>query len=251
MKITMDSIDLTEKIKDYARLVGETSEQATVRYGVATARNLAQFTEPKKSSVKSRKLSAITTMLRVCTPRPTRLINRLKSGKEQRARFGRLWFNVDPSRIVDSANELWNIIENHREGKDGNTRYLAPQNKYFCKDSDFNKVVRKRALLWGAAKGAWIGAGKAVSRFQSGLSRIDIGRNFISWAHKHTDKGTGSVTGKGHKTVITLTNKTAGGASERGLSKSDTDLALSVARRSVLKYYAAEMRRLKIKKGGK
>lgn len=245
MRIEMKPIDIISKLSDYAKKVGETNRQATVRYGVATARNLAQFTEPKKSSSKSRKLSAINTMLRVCSPRPAKFITRLRSGKEQRARFGSVWVTVNPSRIVGSAGELWNVIENHREGPGGRTRALTPQNKYLCKDSDFNKVVKKRALLWGIAKGSWIGAGMDVAKHESGLSQIGIGKNFISWAQKHANKGKGSVTGRGHKTTVTLTSKTAGAARDRGLSDSDTLLAETVARKSLLKYYSAELRRIK------
>jgi hypothetical protein len=152
--------------------------------------------------------------------------------------------------MIDSDSQLWRVIELNRVN--GKTKKRSPETRYICKQSDYNRVATKRARLWGAAKGAWIGAGMAIARKQSGLDRINIGKNFLGWAHRHANKGRGRQSGRNDNTTVILTNKTTGAAKRQGLSPSAAQTALSIARKAVFAYYSKRLRTMKIKgRGGR
>jgi hypothetical protein len=249
MRFEVDMGDVGVSLDRFAHRVGETTEQATVRYGVAAARSLAEATEPKRSTAGSRKKKAAATMRRVVEPMGARDFNKLAKQKKPRVKLGGQWVPLRNRGLIHSVRDLWSIIEIHRVN--GKTKKLPPTERYICKQADFNKVVRSRTKLWGAAKGAWIGAGQDVARRQSGMNRISIGKNFLSWAQKHASKGRGIKVGRDHDTTIHLTNNTTGAAKPAGLSIASAQAAIQKARRAVWAYYAGELRRMRIGKGSR
>jgi hypothetical protein len=256
MRFEVDMGDVGVSLDRFAHRVGETTEQATVRYGVAAARSLAEATEPKRSTVKSRRKSTEVFMRRVVMSMNGNTINKLMKNGGGRIRItksgskGSEWSTIGVDRIITNANALWRWIESNRVG--GKTKDLsAKTQKRVCSKTVFDSVAKRRSGLWGAAKGAWIGAGMDIARRQAGLNRISIGKNFIPWVKKHAPKGSGRQTGRDHDTAVLLTNNTTGAAKSTGLSIADIQSALNKARRAVWSYYAGELRRMRIGKGSR
>ena len=233
-----------------ASKVGETTEQATVRFGVAAARGLATETQPKRSTAGSRKKKAAAQMRKVVEPMGARDFNKLRKQAKPRVKLGGQWLALDKRRLIESDRQLWGIIENNRV--QGKTSKLPRDQRYICKQSDYNKVATRRAKLWGAAKGAWLGAGRDIARRQSGLDRINIGKNFLGWTARHHGKGNGKQAGRNHDTAVYLVNNTTGAAKSSGLSASGANRSLATARKALFGYYSKRLRAMKIKgKGGK
>tara|TARA_R110002020_G_C16182965_1_gene764994 strand:+ start:148 stop:897 length:750 start_codon:yes stop_codon:yes gene_type:complete len=246
----VDMWDVSTMLGEYAHEIGETTEQGTIRFGVAVSRELAKATNPLKSTAGSRKKNAAAQMRKVVEPMGARDFNKLRKQAKPRVKLGGQWYAFDKRRLIESDRQLWDIIENNRV--QGKTRKLPRDQRYICKQSDYNKVATRRAKLWGAAKGAWIGAGQRLARTQSGLDRINIGKNFLGWAHRHTDKGRGRQQGKDHSSIVYLVNNTTGAAKDAGLSPKRAHLALHHARKALFKYYGKRLRSMKVKgKGGK
>lgn len=244
----VDMGDIGVSMDMFAHKVGETTEQATVRYGVAAARGLATETQPKRSTAGSRKKKAAAQMRRVIEPMGARDFSKLSKSKNPRAKMDGQWVSVDRGRLIEGDRNVWRVIEANRQR--GMTRKLKREDRFICKQSDFNKVATRRAKLIGAAKGAWLGAGKDISRMQEGMDRNTIGKNFLGWTQKHSSKGTGRKVGRGHDTTAQLTNNTTGAAKNSGLSVSGIKKAIFVARRSVFQYYAKRLKAMKIKGRG-
>ena len=246
----VDVSDVGEKLHMLAEEINETSTQSTVRLGVGAARALAQATEPRKSTVGSRKKKAAAAMRRVVEPMGARDFNKLRKQAKPRVKLGGQWYAFDKRRLIEDDRQLWRVIENNRVN--GKTKKRPPQTRYICKQATFNKVATRRAKLWGAAKGAWIGAGQEIARREKGIDRLSIGKNFLSWTQKHTRKGSGKQVGKGDWTTAILQNNTTGAAKNEGLSRSSVMKALHLGRKATFGYYRARLSAMKVKgKGGK
>lgn len=242
--------DIGPSLDALAHSVGETTEQATLRYAVGVSRTLAEETEPKKSTVRSRKEKAAAVMRKVVEPMPTRYFARLQRDRKERAKLEGEWGPVDPSRLLGSDRMVWATVEKHRDSK-GRTRELSRADRYFCKEADFNRVVRRRARLWGVAKGSWLGAGMDLARRQQGLNRLAIGKNFLAWAQRHADKGKGWQLGSGHETTAVLGSRASALRGSQALSRGSVVRAMSKARRAVFSYYSREWDRMHKKVGAR
>jgi len=149
---------------------------------------------------------------------------------------------------LNSPEEIDQWVDEHR-GRNGHAR-LGGDRKAICRKADFNKALRARKTRAGMAKGSWIGAGQRLARRQRGAKRINIGKNFLSWTHRHANKGRGAKVGGGDNTTVLLTNNTTGAAKNEGLSMSAANTALNIARKSVFAYYSKRLRSMKIKGRG-
>lgn len=239
----VDAREVGVTLDRFAHLVGETTEQATIRLGVAVARNLAQETNPQRSTASKRKKAAAATMRRVVEPMPARHFNKLKKQTRPRVKLEGRWVEIPRAHLLEGESEIYRTVERNRVM--GRTRALPREQRYVCKEADFNRVVRKRAQLWGVAKGSWLGAGMEIGRRQKGLQRNTIGANFLAWAQKHAGKGSGRQDGRDHETTVTLTSRTAGAASAKGLSVAGAHRAITRARKALFAYYKAELRRMR------
>ena len=246
----VDVSDVGEKLHMLAEEINETSTQSTVRLGVGAARALAQATEPRKSTVGSRKKKAAAAMRRVVEPMGARDFNKLRKQAKPRVKLGGQWYPLDKRNLIDDDRQLWRIIEGNRVN--GKTKKRPPGFRYICKQATFNKVATRRAKLWGAAKGAWIGAGQDIARTQKGLNRINIGKNLLGWAHHHARKGRGRVAVSNFRAEVTLVNNTTGAAKSDGLPQKRISDALHKARKLMWNYYRERLRSMKVKgKGGR
>ena len=241
--ITIDMKDVGVSLDNFAYQAGETTEQATYRFGVAAARGLATETAPRKKSVAQLKKRTRAQMHKVCMEVKSAVyFRKLARGIYSRIKMSDRWTEVRPDRIVENAAELDRVIERHRDQR-GRTKPLRREERYVCKRADFNKVVRDRAKRWGVAKGAWLGAGDRISRMQKGLDRNTIGKNFLRFAQRHKKAGTGYRMGESHKTSVFLQSKAQAAAYSEGLDMARTRSALRRAQKSVFTYYKAEIRR--------
>lgn len=248
MEIKVDMRDVGTTLDIFAESVGETTEQATVRLAVGVARGLAEYTQPRTLKTKGkRKAKAAATMRRVVEPVEPKFFTALKRGRYKRIKIGLEWVEVDPRRMLESVQDVWDVVERNRDKATGKTRKLNPSEKYLCRRSVFNKVATKRERLWGVAKGSWIGAGQSAAKKQKGLDRISIGKNFLSWAQRHADKGQSVQVGEDHNTAIILGSRAKSLAGNGALSNGDIDRAIKNARRGMFKYYAARLRMMRRK----
>lgn len=237
MNIEVDMGDVGVSLDVWGREVGETTEQVTIRYGVAVARQLAEFTAPvgkRKPSAEKLRRMASGAMRRVIEPLDSRHFNKLKRAKRPRAKIDGKWIEVKRGQFIEGDRNIWAIVEAHRIG--GKTRDLKPEERYICKRPEFNRVRQRRTKLWGAAKGAWIGAGQQIAKQQEGMQRINIGKNFLGWTHRHANKGRAEKHGGGDNTSVYLVNKTRGGAK---LSSTYIHRAMHYARKTLFRYYGA------------
>ena len=171
--------------KKFRKKFGDSSNSALLRAGVFAAREAADLTSPpgkkRKKIVGAIKAGALAVLSPV---KPATFAKILKSGKVRRGRGGR--FKAIPSsQILVGADQIERWIESHR-GPDGRTKKLSLDKKGACKLPDYNKALAARNRTAGMAKGAWLGAGIAVSRKGGGEV---IGKSFMKWAQKHTAGG--------------------------------------------------------------
>ena len=172
--------------KKFRKKFGDSSNDALLRAGVFTAREAALLTAPPGKSKKKIMGAIEAGALAVLSPVKAATFAKIqKSGKVRRGRGGRFKV-IPPAQILAGAAKIEQWIESHR-GPDGRTKDLPLEKKGACKTVDYRKARAARKRTGGMAKGAWLGAGIAVSR-KGGGGRI--GKNFMGWAQKHSDGGT-------------------------------------------------------------
>ena len=251
----------------WASKVGETTEQATVRLAVGVARSMMNATRPrtggkkakgKPSDIQKIKAKAAAQMRKVVESVEPKYFTQIKNGRKRvngktvkvtSMKLGGQWVKINPEKILETESDIWRVVERHRES-DGKTKDLKKRDRYVCKRTTFNRVAKKRAGLWGVAKGSWYGAGVAAARRQKGLDRLSIVAP--AWIKKHAPKGRSRQAGEGHKTEITLGSSAVSMRGNGALSVGDMQTAVKIAREGVFNYYGKRLRAMKIKgKGAK
>jgi len=187
-------LELTAKIdpKKFAKFrkkFGDTSNQALLRVAVGAAREAAILTEVRGKS-KKKQIDSIVTGARInIVAIPGRDFNKLASKRRPGFQFNRQWVRLRPNQLLRDADAVNEFIEKQRDGR-GRVQKLKARDKAVCRKPDMTKTLVRRKKLAGVAKGSWIGAAKKASRLSRGPQRAKIGKNFLSWAQKHSDKGT-------------------------------------------------------------
>ena len=250
-----------------ASKVGETTEQATVRFAVGVARGVMNATSPKKGGKRAKgaptdmqknKGKAAAQMRKVVESVEPKYFTAIKKGRRRvegkmvkvtSAKIGGRWVKIDPRKILDGDRAVWQAVEDHR-GSNGKTRALRGSEKYICSRTVFNRVATKRSRLWGAAKGSWYGAGIAAMRRQRGLDRLNI--KAPAWIKNHARKGQSRQIGKDHNTEVVLGSRAVSLRSNGALSVGDINTAIKIARKGVFQYYSKRLRAMKVKgRGGR
>lgn len=175
-----------KSFKEFRRKFGESSKAGLLRVAVFAAREAAAMTRPPGTGRKQI-IGAIEAGARaVCSPvKPKTFKQILKTGTTRRGRGGR-FFKLPASKILKGSHEISKFIDRQR-GSDGRTIELSLEQKAACKKTDYTKALAARKRRAGRAKGAWLGAGIAVSRIGGGER---IGKGFMKWAQKHKEEGT-------------------------------------------------------------
>lgn len=216
---------LERSLKRAAKGFGESSQQAVVRWGVQTARELAVATQVYGiGGARKKQANAIEAgMNAVLFIMPARSFNRRRRSGDKRP-------------MLDSPEAINKWVESQR-GKRGRTNPLPISEKGICKPADFRKALRMRVQKAGAAKGPWIGAGQSIAKAQRGSQQIRIGKNFLSYAQKHARLGKSTRPQLGFRPSASLTNTVGHVASSYVLKNNAIDRALAFGARKTATWY--------------
>jgi len=228
MKATFDMPKLERSLKHFAKDFGDTSAQAVVRWGVQACREVAFEAQPfGAKQVKERQRKAIVAdMMRVLYPVQSATPGMKKS---------RRWL------ATPQAVNSW--IDDNR-GKNHRTRELSENERKVCLFSTMKKAVTIRMKNAGIAKGGFIGAGQDIAKAQTGMDRINIGKNFLGYAQKHSRFGTSTKPQSGFSPVATLTNKASHTSKDYVITRGKIDKAIAFGLSKTVKWYQATLRAL-------
>jgi hypothetical protein len=137
--------------------------------------------------------------------------------------------------------EVSEWIDSNR--KRGRTKAVPINERPFCSEALFDKTIKARRQLAGIAKGGWIGAGQQIAMAQKGTDRINIGKNFLGYAQKHSKFGTATRPRTGFFPVASITNKSAHSGDSNVLKDSSAKQAIDWGLKKTVKWYASALRR--------
>lgn len=188
MHVQMDERQLRRALEKAGKRFGDTTEQAVLRWGVQTCRELAKDTQVhgKTSKAKKKQQDAIMgSMLAMVAPLKAMKVR----GKTVRGIWNGKPVSFPVSRLLKDASEINQFIESKRNQKGRTPKSIPIEEKRCCSLAQFNKARRIRYQAAGAAKGPWLGVGQKLARLQRGAGQIKIGKNFLGYAQKHAKYG--------------------------------------------------------------
>jgi len=227
IKASIDRPKLERSLKRFAKEFGDTNATAIARWGVQSCREAALETLPWKTkgsdSAKKQQQAAIQKDIgRVCNVQETVSRARRKAGGERLLQ--------SPADVIAWMDQ--NRAENHR------TRKLPPAQKKTVSRTVFTATVRLLMKHAGIAKGGFIGAGMEIAKAQKGANRIAIGKNFLSYAQKHSAFGSATRPRPGFATSATLKNRAAHTGSAYVLKKSGLKRAIEFGLKKTVQWYS-------------
>lgn len=240
LNASVDLGQLKRSIIREGRRFGDTGRQAVARWGVQAGRELAFQTQPfgNGGSRKTQEAAIEAGMKAVVLT----VEKAQKKGKTVRVtRNGKSW-NHPASRFLESPEELNQWVEAHRVGAHGHTRRLKISQVAVCRKTTFRKAFALRKRLAGKAKGPWLGAAMDIAKMQRGARQIRIGKNFMSYAQKHSAKGKAKKPLRGPFPIARLINNAAHVADSYVLKRSQITKALSMSGRKTLTWYKRAIR---------
>jgi hypothetical protein len=189
----VDMAKLQRSLRSAAKGFGESSKQAVIRWGVQTAREMAVETQVwGKSKTKGKQEGAMLAdafkVLAVIDGKRFR-----KSAKRRK-------------RELVTVEEINAWIDENQNPATGRTRKLPIEERKEVTEANFKKAMRARFKRAGMAKGGWLGAGQEIARAQTGQGRINIGRNFLGYAQKHSKFGSAKKPINPFKPITELRN---------------------------------------------
>lgn len=231
IKISVDEKQLRKSLQKASKEFGDTTQQAVARLSVQLARDLAYSTQDfgqkkdQQQAAIEAGMKAVVMPLKRVRKKGRTVVGTLPNGKRI------TWPN---SRFLDSVNDVNKWIDSLRTRRRGRTPSGLPFTKRAATTpTTFRKVLTMRKKKAGIAKGGWIGAGKAASKFQRGGKALRVGKNFISYAHKHSNFGRA----KRGRDTITLQNKSSHSKSPYVLSLSQIRKDMRFASQKTLEFY--------------
>jgi hypothetical protein len=238
IKAEFDIPKLTNSLKRAAKAFGDTNKTGVARLGVQVCREVAVSTQVHgKSGAKKKQENAIekgvNAVIAIVTDKEFRL---LQSGKRKNAKIRNRWVQVETARLLPDVERCHEWIESHR-GPKGHTPRLDQFNIGVAPKSVVLKVIRARKARAGIAKGGWIGAGMAIARKQTGAQRINIGRNFLGYAQKHSSRGRARATADPFNPIAYLINESRHTSSGYVMRPADTERALGFGLRKTIAWY--------------
>jgi hypothetical protein len=220
-----DRPKLEKSLKRFAKDFGDTNAQAIARWGVQTCRELAGSTQVfgKTTQAKLKQWNSI-------EAGASTILSVVGSTERRKART---------FRTVAEVSE-W--IDRNRDKK-GRTRRVEVSERPFVTAELLDQTIRERRKLAGIAKGGWIGAGQDIARTQTGTDRIQIGKNFLGYAQKHSKFGSATKPKSGWKPTATLSNRARHSASKHVLRSFDGTLAVQWGLKKTISWYRSALRR--------
>lgn len=236
-------VKLEKSLKRYAKEFGETSAQAVIRWSVQVARELAFETQPfGVRQVRKRQASAMLADAYKVIIAADKL-TRSGSGWTVTTTQGK-HFHATSDRFLGTAVAVNAWIEQHRTGKGKRCRRLATADKRICTAKVLKQALTIRMKKAGIAKGGFIGAGQEIAKAQRGENKIMIGRNFLSYAQKHSDFGSATKPANGFSPQAKLTNRAAHTSSDYVIKPSAMTKAIQFGLSKTIKWYRATLRKI-------
>ena len=243
MNLTLSAKLDSKKMNKFRRQFGESSNQALVRLGVGVAKEAATLTKPMGRSKKKVIAGIVAGAKSNIADIPGRKFNQIAKKKSPAFNFRNGWVRLDQDQILKSPEDIYSFIEKHRTSK-GRVKKLPARDKAICKTADMNKTLAKRKKLAGVAKGSWLGAGKFLAKKSRGPEPARVGKNFMSWAQKHSDLGRAKlvkrVLGKSEAHLISKAPATR----DKGIfSRDEARQSVKDSWRKTLAWYRRESKR--------
>lgn len=227
MKARFDMPKMERSLRHFAKDFGETSAQAVVRWGVQTSRELAFESLPfgiKASANKKTHKEAI-----------ERDLGRVTMVDDIRARR-------KDSLVIRTPELLSKWLDSNKSGYKNRTKKIPISDRRFVSRRVFNATVRLRMRNIGIAKGGFLGAGMEIAKAQTGAQKINIGKNFLGYAQKHSAFGSAVKPRDGYKPEATLHNRAAHTSKDYVIKRTAINKAVQFGLKKTLQWYSRAIR---------
>ena len=238
LEAKFDMAKLERSLKSASRAFGDSTQQAVARWSVQVGRELAVSTQVygRTGTRKKQEFAIDADARRVIWPVDE--IKPSRTGQSVRFRFEGRSGNWVQSRVLKDADAVNNWIEMHRTRRRSRTSKLPFSELAICTKEVFKQAMKIRFQRAGMAKGGWLGAANQAARFQKGVQRITIGKNFLGYAQKHSRFGSARLNrSAGFKPVATLRNKARHSSSPNVLNPSEITKAVGFGLRKTISWY--------------
>ena len=234
-----DQKKLEASLKKASARFGDSTNQAVVRWGVQTARQLAVVTQAfGQTGTKKKQVNAIWSSWAKCMDIVTpRTFDLMKSGKMKRREVSPgVWEQIKINLVIDDPAAIDAHVQTQRD-KRGRIQTGIRRSKIITTKKAMRAAIKKRLANAGMAKGAWLGAGKEMASKQKGIERINIGKNFFSYAQKHAGLGSSRMRGSLFNSAGILDNSAKHVADGNVLSDRNIYTSLEDALKKTAKWY--------------
>lgn len=248
IKAEIDRPKLERSLKRFAKEFGESNAQAVTRWAVNACRELAFETQAwgTKGTRKKQEGAIIADAYNVLL-----VVDELvktQRGAGYRATNQGKSYGVSADNALLSPEDVNEWIELNRTRRRGRTAKLPPTERKACDQRTFKAAMKVRFARAGMAKGGWLGAGQMIARAQTGQERINIGKNFLSYAQKHGGKGHARKPISGWKPFAEISNRTAHSSNKNVLTAGGQKRAMDWSLKKTLNWYRKSVRALDKKK---
>jgi hypothetical protein len=253
IKTKIDTKGLERQLMSMAKDFGESNEAAICRWGVHTCRDLVVKTQAfgKGSEARQKQKDAIAKDVNgaVFGLSKATNVNKLASGKLSGLVINGELITFTPDRILKTPQEVIDFVDRNRTGKNRRVYQMARRKKAIAPIKAITSAIGIKLRRAGIAKGAWIGAGKAIAAKQQKGSRIAMGGGIAGYAEKFKSGGTAGLTRSVWNPIGKIINNVPYVGTEYVLKKRDAIEAINGGGRTMKSWYEAVIRaRLKRKR---
>ena len=171
------------------------------------------------------------------------VVDSLKSsGRGYKAENRGKTYYAQAHKVLLSPEQINDWIELNRTRRRARTAKLAVEDRKICDRATHAKAMRIRYKAAGMAKGGWLGAGMDIARAQTGQDRINIGKNFLGYAQKHSHFGSSIKPREGWSPASYLTNRVGHSGNSHVLKSGASKKAIEFGLSKTVKWYASALR---------
>lgn len=219
----IDERKLQSDLRKVAKAFGESGNQGVARWSIQVCREMARQTKVWGTD-KGKSLGKQVGAIRKDAKNVVMIVSGLNLPNAGR-------------RVITSASALNDWIDANRTRRGSRTAKLPEEEKKICTSDVFEAAMRIRVAKAGMAKGAWIGAGMDIAMRQTGTGKINIGKNYISWAHRHKTHGRGTVQKSTWSPSATMANNLRYASDKSVLSDARIKRAVLWGLKNTIKWY--------------
>lgn len=245
----LDTKTFEQSVLKYAKAIGDTTEQAVVRWGVQASRELAIVTAKfggrgkGDASAKAAKDFQIAAIRQDALNVILAVDSAVKTPKSYKVTNQGKTYYVSDRKFLTSADAVNQWIRINRTARHRRTAKLENFEKRVTLRTTLDKAIKLRARAAGQAKGGWLDAGKKLATKQTGGDKIAIGKAYLAYAQKAGGKGSASLIRSDWNPAVELSNDVPHAASSHVISSGQAKKAINTALPAVLKGYRAALRR--------